>query len=211
MSKPYEFETEAELVQRLNDANTVSAAKSFFAQQSPSIAHIVGTGVAGNTFRAFRNLPVRPSVTFRTWATNYLTDTLHSLSTISDGQSYARYVHNATNNLCEEWRRISGTEMGYGRGAKLFNLALKKFACLTSLSEKQRSTLISLQHIPLDSYTIIGLRAIAPDLSIPKGATMKFIETPDQYTAFQAVIRSIADKAGVPPIYYDVLAWDMGH
>jgi len=101
--------------------------------------------------------------------------------------------------------------MGYGRGAKLFNLALKKFACLTSLSEKQRSTLISLQHIPLDSYTIIGLRAIAPDLSIPKGATMKFIETPDQYTAFQAVIRSIADKAGVPPIYYDVLAWDMGH
>ncbi|WP_091332458.1 hypothetical protein [Allochromatium warmingii] len=211
MPKPYEFGTEAELVQRLGDTNTVSAAKLFFAQQSPSITHVVETGVAGNTFRAFRNLPVQPSVTFRTWATNYVTRTIHELSAISDCQSYAQYVHDATNSLCEEWRRITGSEMGYGRGAKLFNLVLKKFACLSSLSEGQRSTLIDLQHIPLDSYTIIGLRAIAPEFFIPKNATMKFVETPAQYADFQAVIREIANKAGVPPIYYDVLAWNMGH
>jgi len=96
--------------------------------------------------------------------------------------------------------------MGYGRGAKLLNLVLKKFACLSSLSENQRSTLIKLQHIPLDSYTIIGLRTIAPQLSISRGATMRFVETPAQYTEFQAVIRAIANKAGVPPIYYDLLA-----
>ena len=40
---------------------------------------------------------------------------------------------------------------------------------------------------------------------------MKFVETPAQYAEFQAIIREIAKKAGVPPIYYDVLAWDMGH
>lgn len=211
MPKPYEFSTEAELVQRLSHTNTVNAANSFFAQKSPTITHVVHTGVAGNTFRAFRNLPVQPSVTFRTWATKYITDTLHCLSTISDAQSYAQYVHDATNNLCAEWRRITGSEMGYGRGAKLFNLVLKKFACLSSLSEEQRSTFIDLQHIPLDSYTIIGLRAIAPQLSIPKNATMKFVETSAQYAEFQVVISAIAKKAGVPPIYYDVLAWDMGH
>ena len=211
MPKPYEFSTEAELVQRLGDANTINAARSFFKQCSPHITDVVKTGVAGNTFRAFRNLPVQPSVAFRDWATNYVTSTIHSLSSISDSQSYAQYVHNATNSLCTEWRRITSSEMGYGRGAKLFNLVLKKFACLSSLSEGQRLTLINLQHIPLDSYTIIGLRAIAPNLSIPKSATMKFIETPAQYAEFQAVIRAIAKKAGVPSIYYDVLAWDMGH
>lgn len=211
MPKPYEFQTEAELVKRLGDTKTVNAARSFFAQRSPSIAHAVHTGVAGNTFRAFRNLPVQPSVTFRTWATNYVSSTLDSLTSISDGQSYAQYVHNATDTLCAEWRRMTGSDMGYGRGAKLFNLVLKKFACLSSLSEDQRSALIDLQHIPLDSYTIIGLRAIAPELAIPKNPTMKFVETPAQYAEFQAVIRAITKKAGVPAIYYDVLAWDMGH
>lgn len=211
MPNPYEFPNEAELVQRLGDTKTVSSARSFFAQKSPSINDVVNTGVAGNTFRAFRNLPVQPSITFRTWATNYLTNTLHCLSAISDSQSYAQYVHDATNSLCAEWRRITGSEMGYGRGAKLFNLVLKKLACLSTLSEQQRSTLIGLQHIPLDSYTIIGLRAVAPRLSIPRNATMQFIKSPAQYEEFQAVIRAVARKAGVPPIYYDVLAWDMGH
>ena len=211
MPKPYEFSTEAELVQRLADTNTITSAKTFFAQQSPSILAVVTTGVAGNTFRAFRNLPVKPSETFRTWATNYIEKTFHILSTISDSHSYAKYVHDATNNLCSEWKRITESDMGYGRGAKLFNLVLKKFACLSSLSEEQRSTLIYLQHVPLDSYTIIGLRSIASRLSIPKNATMKFVETPAQYEEFQAIIRAITKKAGVPPIYYDVLAWDMGH
>lgn len=211
MPKPYEFTTEAELVQRLGDTNTIAAARKFFAKKSPSIIDVVTTGVAGNTFRAFRNLPVTPSVTFRTWATNYIENTFHVLSTISDEHSYALYVHDATNNLCSEWKRITKSDMGYGRGAKLFNLVLKKFACLSSLSEEQRSTLVNLQHIPLDSYTIIGIRSIAPRLSIPKNATMKFIETTAQYEEFQAIIRAIAKKTGVPPIYYDVLAWDMGH
>ncbi len=211
MPTPYEFSTEAELVQRLGDTNTINAAKTFFAQQSPDIAHVVETGVAGNTFRAFRNLPVQPSVAFRTWAKNYIEKTFNRLSTISDEPSYAKYVHDSTNSLCSEWQRVTDSDMGYGRGAKLFNLVLKKLACLSSLSENQRLTLIDLQHIPLDSYTIIGLRAIAPKLSIPKSATMRFVETPAQYAEFQAIIREIAKKAGVPPIYYDVLAWDMGH
>lgn len=211
MPTPYEFSTEVELVQSLGDTKTIKAAITFFAQQSPNIAHVVKTGVAGNTFRAFRNLPVQPSVAFRTWATNYIEKTFNSLSTISDGPTYAQYVHDATNNLCSEWQRVTNSDMGYGRGAKLFNLVLKKFACLSSLSENQRLTLIDLQHVPLDSYTIIGLRAIAPRLSIPKSATMRFVETPAQYAEFQAIIREIAKKADVPPIYYDVLAWDMGH
>lgn len=211
MPTPYEFRSEDELVQHLRDEQTTNAAKKFFAQRSPSIDEVVRTGVSGNTFRAFRNLPVQPSVTFRTWATNYITNTLDVLSIISDEQCYAQYVHDATNNLCAEWRHLTGSDMGYGRGAKLFNLVLKKFACLSSLPEQQRSTLVNLQHIPLDSYTIIGLRTIAPKLPIPRNATMKFVETPAQYAEFQKVIRAIAQEAGVPPIYYDVLAWDMGH
>ncbi|MBM5573392.1 hypothetical protein [Deefgea sp. CFH1-16] len=92
-----------------------------------------------------------------------------------------------------------------------FNLVLKKFVCLESLSPGQKQTLISLQHVPLDSYTIIGLRSISPEFSIPKNATMKFVESLEQYIKFQKKIATITSKAGVPAIYYDILAWDMGH
>jgi hypothetical protein len=101
--------------------------------------------------------------------------------------------------------------MGYGRGAKLFNLVLKKLGCLASLTKQQRRAFIGLQHVPLDSYTLVGLRAVATELSIPRSATMKYIETPGQYAAVQERIAAIAKKAQVPPIYYDILAWDVGH
>lgn len=211
MPKPYEFLTEEELIQHLGSANTVTKSDTFFSYRSPSIEDVIKSGVAGNTFRAFRNLPVKPSITFREWAISYIKGSLHELSTIADNQHYTQFVHEATNNLCSEWQQITGSEMGYGRGAKLFNLVLKRFACLSSLTKVQKSTLINLLHVPLDSYTIIGLRRIVVRFSIPKNATMKFIKSPAQYMEYQTAIRSIADKAGVPPIYYDVLAWDMVH
>lgn len=211
MPKPYEFKSESELIEMLRREKTLVAAQEFFSAQASSVAEVVKTGVAGNTFRAFRNLPVQPSVTFRDWATSYVKQSVAALSDLTTYSAYSTYVHEATLSLCDQWRKLTGTEMGYGRGAKLFNLVLKKFACLQSLSAEQKGALIKLQHIPLDSYTIIGLRSVAPELSIPRNATMKYIESPQQYVAFQQKIAAIANKADVPPIYYDILAWDMGH
>lgn len=211
MPTPYEFASEEELVHRLNDPQTVRAAESFFSQRCSSISEVVSMAVVGNTFRGFRNLPERPSVAFRSWATKYIVNTFHTLSVISDGQCYDQYVHDANQALCHEWLSTMGTEMGYGRGAKLLNLVLKKFACLSSLAEQKRSALIPLLHTPFDSYTLVGLRKAIPRLLIPKSATMKYIESPTVYAEFQAAVREMAKKAGVPPIYYDVLAWDMSH
>jgi len=127
---------------------------------------------------------------------------------ITNKSDYANYVHKETLSLCKEWQKSMCSDMGYGRGAKLFNLVLKKFACWKELTETQKNTLISLQHVPLDKYTIVGLRLVAPDLSIPKNATMSYIKGREDYKEFQNIISKIAEKAGVPAIYYDILAWD---
>src|SRR3989338_6793385 len=211
MPKPYIFKSEVELVKLLRQDATHAAARKFFSEEASSIADVVNTGVAGNTFRAFRNLPVKPSVTFRDWAIDYVQQSLLQLSRLSDAPEYSDYVHKATLSLCDRWRKLTGAEMGYCRGAKLFNLVLKKFACLQSLTEAQKQTLVGLQHVPLDRYTIVGLYSVAPELSIPRNATMKYIESPQQYLSFQKKITDIAQKASVPPIYYDILAWDMFH
>lgn len=65
--------------------------------------------------------------------------------------------------------------------------------------------------MPLDSFTIVGLRRIAPQFGIKATATMKDIQTLGQYVAFQREIASIASAADVPPIYCDILAWDVSH
>lgn len=211
MPKPFVFSSELELVGLLRQEATRSKAASFYSSFVSTVADVVTSGVAGNTFRAFRHLPVQPSAVFRKWAVDYIQETQRQLESVTTPSAYATYVHEATLSLCEYWQAETCSDIGYGRGAKLFNLVLKKFACLQSLSEEQRQILIELQHVPLDSYTIVGLHAIAPDLSIPLSATMKYVESCAQYSAFQERITQIARKAGVPPIYYDILAWDIGH
>lgn len=209
MPKPFVFSSEQALIDALSASATLESASKFFSARVKTIDEVVLAGVTGNTFRAFRNLPVPPSVAFRNWSIRQLEANLDRLTTIGSAGDYAAYVHEATLDLCNYWRSETGAEMGYGRGAKLFNLVLKKLACLDSIRERAR--LIDLQHVPWDSYTIQGLRDIAPSLQISKNATMKFVRTPDQYNDFQSVISRITARAGVPPIYYDILAWDMGH
>jgi hypothetical protein len=209
--KPHVFASESELIDALGRKRTTNLATSFFAKRVHTLRDVVALAIGSNTYRAFRNLPVRPSATFREWAEARILNGMPPLGSGTAQREYAAYVHASTLALCRYWQRATGAEMGYGRGAKLLNLVLKKLACLASLTEQQRRALIALQHIPLDSYTLVGLRAVAPELSIPRSATMKYIETPKQYTVFQERIAAIARKAQVPPIYYDILAWNMRH
>lgn len=200
-----------ELVGTLRNARTQAAANRFFSDRCQTLAEVVKLGVGGNTFRAFRNLPVRPSTTFREWTVGYLEHSLSGLLQISTAPEFAAYVHQASLALCHHWRQMTRSETGYGRAAKLLNLVLKKLACLERLTPLQRRTLISLLHVPLDSYTIVGLRDVAPELAIPRSATMKFIQTPEQYADMQVRLTAIAAEAGVPAINYDILAWDLAH
>lgn len=212
MPGPHIFESRDDLIEALRALSARDLAESFFAQRTATIARVTEQGVSGNTFRAFRNLPVRPSVAFRTWTTEQLERNLQQLlDACSTMLAYANYVHHLTLALNRHWLREARSEMGYGRGAKLLNLVLKKLACYAQLSTRQRVALIRLLHVPLDSYTIVGLSAVVPQLRVRKSATMKFITSRAQYDQFQASVASIARDAGVPPIYYDILAWDRAH
>lgn len=211
MPAPYIFQSRSSLIKALRAPRTLEMANQFFAKRSDTIASIVNEGVRGNTFRAFRKLPVKPSVAFREWTTLHIEHTLRNLLAIGCTTDYAQYVHDMTLALNLHWQTTTQSEMGYGRGAKLLNLVLKKLACFRAVPDERRSALITLMHVPFDSYTLVGLRIVAPELRIPANATMKHITSPGEYAAFQAFISEVADEATVPPIYYDILAWDLAH
>jgi hypothetical protein len=208
---PYIFQNRDELINRLRSERTGTVAAKFFRSRLPNIEIVIREGVAGNTFRAFQNLPERPSVVFREWATKRITEHMERLKRITTEDEYARFVHNSSIDLRSTWTKRMNSDIGFGRGSKLFNLVLKKLSCFSSLDDDFRERFIRLLHVPLDSYTIVGLRRLIAHPVIPAKPTMKFIEGPSDYRIIQQYIADVAGEAGVPAIYYDILAWDMAH
>ena len=91
----------------------------------------------------------------------------------------------------------------------LINLVLKGYP-RTITNKIQKRRLIKFLNVPLDHYTIVGLKNIAT-LKIPSNATMGFIVNRKRYLQFQNEIRKITTRAKVSPIYYDFVAWDKAH
>ena len=153
--------------------------------------------------RSFQNvLPL----SFRNWVSHLLHQTFTEIMSITDRESYAAYVHESALDLCGVWSKKMKAEIGYGRSTKLLNLVLKRLPCLEAIDDTTRHKIIGFQHVPLDSYTIVGLRRLITDLEIPPNATMKFIQQPSEYTIFQQHLSGVAAEANVPAIYYDILA-----
>jgi hypothetical protein len=95
----------------------------------------------------------------------------------------------------------------YGKGAKLLNLFLKMLPVWNKFPEGPlKKRLINFLHVPLDKYTIQGLKKVIPQLGIPANATMGFVKDCKTYEEFQGLIRKVSKKASVSPIYYEILA-----
>jgi hypothetical protein len=91
MSRPTPiFRDAKEIIDRLSTEKS-RIAKEF--ERRESLEQIVKCSVGSNTFRAFRGLPMKPSVVFRGWASAMLADkeTIATLSAIGSG-SFSRLL-----------------------------------------------------------------------------------------------------------------------
>ena len=209
--KPYEFRDSDEIAQYLS-RNKVELGKNFD-QRIDSLEEIIRVSVSGNTFRAFRKLPQKPSVVFRGWALVEFQGpkAIDTLTNISSQPQYDEWAREFSDRLSRTWKKEMGTAMPYGPSRKLPNLILKCFLFWSGLNQSQRDKLINYLHVPLDSFTLVGIRNCINDPKIPRTATMNFIDSETKYNPIQQAIRDVTRKAEVPAIYFDMLAWDMGH
>ena len=137
--------------------------------------------------------------------------TVSELEGIGSQAQYDDWVKRFCGRLYQAWQERMGKRMEYGPGRKLPNLLLKEFMLWSGLNEQRRQELIGFLHVPLDKYTLVGIRNCITDPEIPKTATMKSVTGETMYDQLQSAIRQIASMAGVPSIYFDVLAWNMSH
>ncbi len=206
---PYEFRDANEIIKHLNSHKATLGKWSH--QRIETLDEIAVSGVIGNTFRAFRNMPKRPSIVFRNWALGEFRNdkTINELLGISSQEKYDKWAKRFSSGLAKAWQKQMDTAMPYGPSRKLPNLLMKCFVLWDDLTDRQRSSLLEYLHVPLDSFTLVAIRNCVQDLEIPKTATMKFVASETIYNQIQQSIRDVAYRAGVPAIYFDVLAWNM--
>ncbi len=205
----YEFRNAREIVRTLRKERASLA--DWFNQREESLEQIITESVGRNTFRAFRRLPRQPSAVFRKWAESALADrkSVAKLTSLRSQVAYDVWLDEFSCSLRREWQEQMGVVLPFGASRKLPDLLLKHLMWWSSLSDRQRCRLITFLHVPLDSSTLVGIRRCIDDPEIPANATMGFVAGRTMYRQIQEAIRTITKQAGVPDIYFDVLAWNM--
>jgi hypothetical protein len=179
----------------------------------------IRNAVSGNTFRAFpkqksptakTQQPQHPSQVFRDWAFDALITRgyFKELKRVQSRVGYDDWLEKLVRDFRLHWKRKMLYSIPFGPSYKLPNLLMKVVCYRLPPSQCQR--VLKYLHVPLDSYTLVGIRECMklPDgRRIPTTATMNFVKGKKVYWAVQKRIRELAKSAGVVPIAYDHLAW----
>lgn len=218
MPKPHSFESLASLHAAISDRSVQHSLERFAEGRTNSVYDLVKNSVVGNTFRAFafskHHIDLKPSGIFRSWTTQYLEHELPSILQLPSFDAMIDHVCVKADALDKAWHESTGgvdaVRIGFGRAAKLLGLSLKHLLWHSNLTDRQREHLIPILSVPLDSYTLQGIRLVALELEIPANATMKFIRDAAHYRAVQLRIRELL-PFGSHPIHYEIAAWNLAH
>jgi hypothetical protein len=210
--KPRVFKCRADLHAAINVNRQII--DDFFFERSNSIDELVTESVSGNTFRAFplKRYGIQPSVLYRKWACNWLEQNLSEIRRFKSRSEMGDAIITAAHALNAHWndRTEMKCELGFGRAAKMLNLTAKYLLRWAGLTDSERTKLKPLLHVPLDSYTLLGIMDIDPSLGISKKSTMKFICSEHQYIKVQDCIFNVC-KPSFDPIDYEITAWNSRH
>lgn len=217
--RPYEFASREHLIDQLRSNRDQLAA---WFETRMDLDYLIKSGVGSNTFRVFHHMPVSPSLVFRSWASMRLQNGgfTNEISNIASQEEYDTWIKDFRQDLGAYWEQQMGPEhrMRYAPSTKLSDVLMKYVILWREFPDHQRTRLIEFLHVPLDSYSLLALRNCVPQSEhqtvigmIPRNAKMGFVDSEAKYNALQLLARKLAEEAGVPAIYLDVLAWDMVH
>ncbi len=215
---PYAFQSIDELHSAISAQSVQDSIERFLSRHSRSIAEIVERSVAGNTFRAFQfkrhQVGFKPSQLYRDWTSERLQQDFQILVKLPSFETMINELILMATDLDNYWHNqtqgVDQVRIRFGRAAKLLGLSVKHLLWHDQLSEADRQRMISTLNVPLDSYTLQGICFVAPDLNIPRNATMKFVRDEEHYRMIQRRILQLMPE-GRHPVHYEFAAWNIAH
>jgi hypothetical protein len=216
MPRPFLFSDIQQFRTALSAPDNRKRVRLFFEQRCDNMEVIVNISVAGNTFRAFPfrkfGLTLKPSAVYRQWTVGWLERSLIEFRSIRTRSQMRDLFATTASRLEKHWLTCTSGKhsLGFGRAAKLLNLTMKHAMWLTELTSDEREALIPLLDVPLDSYTLQGIRMLLPELGIPPNASMSFVRDRGQYDAIQDGIVALCGPE-LRSVDYEVAAWNLAH
>jgi hypothetical protein len=213
MPKAMSFKDRDELVAALRRTRWTNALKRAHAKEEdlgPLTA--IYASVTRSTYRAFRSHGNHtPSSVFRTWASRELYScNFRKLRNVRSNHQYRAWAIDLAQSLSNTWHKDLREKLTIPKALKLINLLAKGLCVVSPLWPTETKTVIKHLDIPLDQFSLRPLTCIE-DLSGLRRASMGYVQTLETYEDLQSAIRDVCDEARVPPIAYDLLAWDGAH
>jgi len=178
---------------------------------------IIKFSVQQNIFRALGLHNHKPSDVYRNWATTNFENLHTRLTNCQNVNEFDLIIESFTDSFLISWCTTTKEKLVYGPASKIVNLLIK---AMQESNQYKVDSIIRLQHVPWDSYTLRPLRNIINVLTdtnyhinIPTNASMSFVNSRELYNVLQDAIFNLYDKLpGLPPtIYFDYFAWNDNH
>lgn len=185
--------------------------------QKLSTVDLIYKAVGNNTIRAYHRgkhySKYKPMSIYRYWAQEFLKENLGFIIECSD---FTQLHNKAHNDLKTLWEKEDGIkeELPFYSIAKLIDLTFKLLPCWKKLPEDRQKWYLNEVHVPLDKYSLGFLKKHSEKFSkdIPSNASMGFIgKDQEKYKEIQNEIKKICYVCEIPPIVFDLLAWDDNH
>lgn len=211
---PYVFSNREELFAAMGSDENRTSIRSFFGSTSDDISCLVKLSVSGNTFRAFHLAKhgLKPSVVYRSWVSKRMKQLVEPIQKMKCHAEMRALTIETAHDLSKHWNSETRgrSNLDFGRAAKMLNLSFKHLLVFNDFPMGDRQRLIDYLDVPLDSFTLQGVRLLLPDLGIPANATMKAVGDEQRYIAIQDAIRNLCGPS-YSPVHYEFASWNKVH
>jgi hypothetical protein len=212
----WKFANREELVAQLKQRDWKNYFSAAHEEDNLGPLSAIYRSVSSSTFRAFRtHKEWSPSFVFREWAARELDgDGFSELLAVRSNYQYRSWAVKLARGLNKEWQKRLRYEIELPRALKLINLLAKGLCIVAPLWPDKFEAIVWFVEVPLDKYSLRPLACI-PELGSLginwNNASMGSIKNLKTYAKIQDSIHAFCEKANVPPLAYDFLAWDVPH
>jgi len=169
-------------------------------------------GVAGNTFRAFRNHQVQPSVAYREWA-KQICDHLDPRSlahSLNEASAFSIWHSALAESLQTHWRSRQGAELSFAHLHKVIDLFVKWLSKHDFNQPRLTEAFVAHGNCALDSQSLTTINECL-SLALPlTNPSMGDIHNRMTYDFCQGLITSFAHRFGGTRLLFDHYAWKYG-
>jgi len=169
-------------------------------------------GVAGNTFRAYRGWPERPSAVYRLWAEGVCGELDVELLTrqLETNEGFDVWHRSLASSLQNAWQQKQGGELSFAHQHKLVDLFVKWLSSHNLSSPRLSESLVTRANCALDSQTLSKLNECL-SMALPiVSPSMGDIHSKRTYEFCQKLIERFSIHFGGSRLLFDYFAWRSG-